>query len=862
MARGKAAPENRPARKGRAPRASARFLRPLAAVRSDLGYSLRGIVRDPGFAAAVILTLALGIAANATMFGIIDRLLLRPPAHVTEPESVVRLGFQQRNASTGEITTSTATSYPVYRELRENVAGFAELGVVGPPGDASLGRGLEAEIVRRSAASASFFRVLGVRPEAGRFFLEEEDVPPAGQPVAVISHGLWQRRFGGDPAAVGQSIDLDNQSYLIVGVAPRGFLGTSLLNTDVWVPITHLGALRWAGASFLEVDWWEFQGFSWLQPVARVRLDVDPGVAAEQATAVHSALLPDQYAADPDRAVVLGPVIAARGTGFSLSESQRRAVTISLWLLGVAGIVLLIACANVANLLLSRTLRRRRELGVRLAIGVSRGRLAGQIFTEVLLLAALGGAVGLFLTAWGAPLAREVLLPGIEWQDSVVSTRMLLFSFGVITAAALLAALAPAMLASRMHASSLLRQGGGRAGTYRRSSLRGGLVLAQAALCVLLLVGAGLFVRSLQNVHAVELGFDVNQLVRVSWNSSALAMDGPDRAALYERAAEGVERLPQVASTSLAYGTSPFWMNMVTTITVPGLDSIPVTSGGGTYPYHAFVGPEHFRTLGTRIVQGRGFDAADATDGGASVALVSRSMAETLWPRENAIGKCFRMGGTDSSICHEVIGVFEDTRVVNVDGDPPMLYYLPLRGSNRAESTLFVRTTGDASAALPAIRQELQALGAELPAPSLTLIRDSIEPQLRPWRVGAVLFSAFGAVALVLAMLGLYAVIAYDVGQRRQELGVRLALGSPIGRLVRMVVGDAARLAAAGVVVGLAVALLFAGRLEPLLFGVAPRDPFVYVTVAVLLILVALCAAALPARRASLVNPNEALKAE
>jgi putative ABC transport system permease protein len=815
----------------------------------DVRYALRGMRRQPGFAAAIILTLGLAIAANASMFAIIDRLLLQPPQHVANPHDVVRLGFQQRSTQSGELLTSTATTFADYAELRANVTGFAELGVISGPTDASLGRGEDAELVRRAAVSASFFTALGPRPVLGRFFAESEDLPPRGELVAVISHGLWQRKYGGAHDVVGSTLLLDNESFTIIGVAPRGFLGVDPLPVDVWIPVSV------AGAAYGD-DWDQSRNIYWLRPVARLHADATVAATAANASAVHASFYEAEYAADPDRRVVLGPLIAARDPAF-MQPAALRAMNISRWLLGVAGIVLLIAAANVANLLLARTMRRRRELGVRLSLGAGSARLAGQLFIEVLILAVIGAAVGMVLASWAGPLMRNVLLPGFEWHDSAFSVRMLLFSFTIVTFAALLAVAAPAFVATRVQAAGLLRAGS-RGSTYRRSRLRSGLVTLQAALCVLLLVGAGLFVRSLGNAHAVQLGFDSERVITVSWNTQALDRPLPARAALHEQAAERVRQLPQIEDAAVVWGTQPFWVRMRTSFRVPGRDSIPMPGEGG--PWRTVVSPEYFRTAGTAIVRGRGITDQDR-QGSTPVAVVSERMAAIVWPDGDAIGSCFQAGGVDAP-CIEVVGIAADARMFNVDGDAVVQYYVAMQQDPPANHALLVRTTGDAAAAIPTLRRELQAMDPTLPAPSVTPMTERLEPQLRPWRLGATLFTAFGALALVLATLGLYAVIAYDISQRRQELGVRLALGAPLAGLARMVMLDATRLAVVGVVIGLAGALLLAGRVQDLLFGVAARDPLVYAGVAAVLLLVALAAAALPARRATRVDPMEALNAE
>jgi predicted permease len=809
----------------------------------DLRYAIRGLWREPGFAAAVILTFGLALGANATMFGITDRLLLRAPAHVEDPDRVVRIGVEQRSPATGLVMTATAMSYHDFVDLRRDVRGFAEIGVVGGTNDASLGTGPDAELVPAAPASASFFRVLGVRPALGRFFTEDEDHPPHGSHVAVISHSTWQGRFGGSAAVLGQTLELNGTAYAIVGVAPKGFNGIGLQPTAVWLPVTAFNTLSW--------DNWHVRGsgpqVSWLTAVARLAPDVTPPAAAAEATALLAGIYPANFEADPGRRVVLGHIVAARSEGFSPASVQL-AARVSVWLMAVAGVVLLIACANVANLLLGRSLRRRQELAVRLALGVRRARLARQLFTETLLLAMLGGLLGLILAHWGGQVIRAVLLPGFEWQDSPFSARLLLFTLGALVLASLAAAAAPLVLASRTGGASALRSGGHATG--RGSGARSALVVAQGALCVVLLIGAGLFVQSLRNVSAIDPGLAARQLVYVTLPGASHA--------LYEEAAERAIALPQVEGAVLAAGTLPFRMFMsLGGFQAQGVDSVPTPPSGG--PYLARVGPGYFGVAGTSILRGRGITEAD-TDGAQPVVVISRGLSEWIWPGEDALGRCIEVR---SSGCLTIVGVAEDTRTAAIDGDPVSVYYRPLaQTEGNSGLALLVRMTDGGMAGLPALRREMQALDPAMAAVQLQPLEELLAPQLRPWRLGAILFTVFGAIALALATLGLYAVLAYDVAQRRREMGVRMALGATSPHIMRVVLSGAGRLIVVGIALGLTAAALLAPRVEPLLLGVAPRSPLIYLAVAALLIPIGLAAALLPALRALRVEITEALRIE
>jgi putative ABC transport system permease protein len=812
-------------------------------VLQDVRYAFRGLRREPGFSAAVVLTFGLALGANATMFGITDRLLLRAPAHVEDAERVVRIGFQQRSATTGLVTTSPWGSYYDFVDLRERVAGFAEVGVVGGTVDASLGVGADAELIRAAPASASFFRVLGVRPALGRFFTDDEDSPPQGSAVAVLGHDTWHDRFGGSPDVLGRTMELDGTVYTIVGVAPKGFNGIGLQPTAVWLPVTTFNTFSWEDWHLRVPDRVE----NWLQTVARLAEHATPSSAAAEATALLAGIYPEQYEADPDRGVVLGHIVAARSEGFS-PASMQLAARVSVWLMAVAGIVLLIACANVASLLLGRSLRRRQELAVRLALGVGRGRLARQLFTEALLLAALGGLVGLLVSEWGGQLVRVVLLPGFEWQDSPASPRLLLFTLGALVLAAVVAALAPVALAARTGPASVLRAGDSHA-TGRGSQLRSALVVAQGALCVLLLVGAGLFVQSLRNVNAIDVGLAVNQLVYVNLPGGSPA--------LYEQATERARALPYVDDAVLVAATLPFWSTTSRFgLQAEGLDSIPAPASGG--PYVARVGPGYFSVAGTPIVRGRGIAEGDV-EGAQLVTVISEGMSHLLWPGENPLGRCIEVS---SSGCITVVGVAGNTRTAAIDGEPVIVYYLPIAQTEGLGHTLMVRMAAKGTAGLPLLRHEMQMLDPEMAAVRLRPLQELLEPQLRPWRLGAVLFTLFGTIALTLATLGLYAVIAYDVAQRRREMGIRLALGANPRHIVRRVLAGAGRLSTMGILLGLGAAALLAPRVEPMLLGIAPRSMPIYAAVGLLLVLVSLAAALLPAKRALRVEIAGVLRME
>ena len=813
----------------------------------DVRYAVRGVRRQPGFAVAVALTLGFGFGATTAMFAVVDRLLLRPPALVQDHGRVGRIYFSEYFSWFG-VATQQATSYPHFVALRDQTRSLGSVAAYFTK-TASLGRGRDAEPVRTVAASGDYFRLLRVSPQLGRFFGPSDDLPPSGERVAVLGDGFWRRRFAADPTVLGRSIDVDHQTFTIVGVAPPTFTGVSLAPVDVWVPLTTIGA-RIAGD-----DWVHGSGWRWIHLLARLEPGFTRAQAGAEATAVYRAALEAHGRRDSTATVTVASVIAARGPGSgnrALSEAR-----ISVWLSGVALLVLLIGCANAANLLLARAVRRRREMGVRLALGVTRGRLVRQLLVESLLLAFLGGATGLVIARWGGAVLRAALLPHVALPTSVFDARFLAVSGALVLFVAIATGLAPAWQALSQRVASDVRAGV-REGPGGRGRLRSGLVLLQAALSLVLLVGAGLFVRSLHNVRSVELGFDASRVLVVDLNLNDVDDDARDR--LFRRARDQVARLPVVEEASVAI-TAPFWSAVSTHLRIPGVDSIPSSRDGG--PYVNAVTPEFFATTGTSIVAGRGFTDADGSTA-PRVAVVSQTFARIVWAGEDPVGRCMLVGG-DSVPCTTVVGIARDARRESLTDDAPVMqYYVPLDQDQITSGlrTLFVRTRGDPREALAAVRRETQSVSPDLPYPTVQYLVDLVEPEVRPWKLGATLFSIFGGVALALAALGLYSVVAYSVAQRVHEMGVRVALGARGGDLARLVVRETLRVVGLGLALGFMVVLAVGGLVEPLLFRVSPRDPAILVAVAGTLVIVGVLASVGPARRAARVSPAEVLKAE
>jgi predicted permease len=830
----------------------ARGLSVLETIQQDLRYAIRSLRRNPVFTAGVIVTLALGIGANTAMFGVVDRLLFRNPPMLQDPEHVHRVYLAYLDRGTEKIPNTT--EYTRYLDLRRWTSDFSELAAISTR-QLAVGTGTDAREREVATNSATLFDFFDVKPVLGRFFTAQEDTVPVGATVAVLSYGFWQTNYGGRSDVLGQQIEIGAVHYTIIGVAPRDFIGiTDESPPAVFVPITAYAGTFRAGPQL--TNYYTRYNWGWLQVVARRK----PGVTVEQASADLSKAYLQSWNTErslspaltaPEIAhprAIAGPLLTERG------PNQSKLAKVATWVSGVTVIVLLIACANVANLLLARAIRRRREVALRLALGVSRARLIRQLLTETLLLAISGGVVGLMIGYWGGALLRKLVLPDQGAGHTLTDGRTLWFALAVSLAAGTITGLAPILQARRTDLADSLKAGV-REGTHRRSRARTALLLLQAVLSVVLLVGAGLFVRSLRNVHDLRLGYDVDPVLYIGFNRRGVQMSDPDAIALRQRLVERTRGLPGVQSAALGL-TVPFWDTWAENLFVAGIDSVDRL---GEFTLQS-VSPEYFSTVGTRILRGRGIAPEDRADA-PKVVVVTQAMAAKLWPGQEALGQCIRRD-SDTMPCMTVVGISENIHQNSLIDDPGLHYFLPITQFHPEAATIFARMKGDAEEQAESIRRQLQTLMPGDSYLTVTPMSEIIAPNVRSWELGATMFLAFGGLALVLAAIGLYSVIAYDVAQRTHELGVRIALGAGVSDVVRAVVGDGLRFILIGILLGSGLAL-WAGRLiEPLLYAVSPRDPVVFGVVAGVLLLAAGLASLLPALRASRVDPTVALRTE
>jgi putative ABC transport system permease protein len=817
----------------------------------DLRYAMRTLASRKAFTFGVVATLALGIGANATMFGILDRLLFRPPPSMRDASTVHRL--YRHSVDKGEPRVDRNLAFATYVDLKQSMRAFSDIAAF-QTSRLAVGEGESVREVQGTVASASYFSFFDAQPAAGRFFTADEDKVPAGSPVVVLGYGFWQSNYAGRDV-IGEKIRVDSTMATIIGVAPKDFVGMSDQGVPaLYMPITaYTFAIRGAGYP-------KQYGFSWLELIARRKPDVSVAAAQAEVEVAFVQSWRNAYAADPGWGTPEESHVKAELTPVQINRGPQagRDSQVAKWISGVALIVLLIACANVANLFLSRALGRRREIAVRLALGVSRARLTRQLLTESLLIAFLGGVAGLAIAHWGADLVRRWFLPADLEVQVFTDTRTLIFSAIATLLVALGTGLVPALRAGRADVTSALKASD-RGTSREHARLRTGLLVFQVALSVVLLVGAGLFVRSLENASSYRLGYDSDKVLVAAVQARGLRLSDAERVALQNRIETAAASVPGVTHVTGALSI-PFWANDSRGLLAPGVESV---NGRGRFIYQV-ASPGYFATMGTRILRGRAFDANDRA-GTAPVVVVSEGMARAIWSDRDALGQCLQFQSNDGKPqpCMTVVGISEEMHLRSWADAREYSYYVPaLQIADPPELKVFARVAGSTADFVEPLRRRVQA---EIPGAAYVRVVPMtrlVEPNLRSWKLGATMFVAFGVLALVLAAIGLYSLVAYDVAQRRRELSVRIALGASVRRVIGSVVGRGARLVAVGVAIGGSIAIWLAPSLESQMFQQSPRDPSVLGVVVVTLVAAGLAATALPALRASRVDPVEALREE
>ena len=811
----------------------------------DLRYGLRMLWKTPGFTVVAVVSLALGIGLNTAIFSIVNVILIRPVPMVKEQGRVVWL--------------RAPISYPDYVDYKEQTQSFEGMAAVTGTSEFSLARGGEPELIKGEYVTENYFDVLKVGALKGRTFVKEEGQTPT--PVVVLSEHLWRTRFDSDSTIIGRQISLNGLGFTVVGVAPKNFIGTEVgLNRELWVPLSMQPVLNPPEASrsadpvsnrFQERD------SHWLAVFARLK----PGVSREQAGTELTTVA--RHVAETYRGKVsaetLRSVQLLRMSGGMDPRDQEEALPLAGIVMVVVALVLLIACANIASLLLARAAVRRRETAIRQALGATRPRLVRQWLTESILLGVAGGALGLLLALW----ANQLLISYLQTTplaslDLGLDWRVLAFTLGVSVTTGIVFGLAPALQASRLDIVMALKSEDAQRAGSRRSRLRAVFVTAQVTLSVVLLVGAGLFIRSLQSANTIDPGFRVERALTVPINLGLLRYKETEGENFYRNLLARVEAQPGVERASLVrFAQLGFSYAQFQVFKEGGHD--PQTDEGISTGFNV-VGPNYFKTMETPLLRGRDFAETDRK-GAPGVVVLNETLAATLWPGEDALGKRVSVSGPEGPFL-EVVGVARDGKYRSLGETPHPYIYQPLLQSYDPKMTLVVRTTGEPQSVAAAVREQIRALDANLPVADVKTLRDQLDLSLFPSRVAAWTLGGFGVLALLLAAIGIYGVVSYSVAQRTREIGVRMALGAKEKDVLRLVLGEGLFVIAVGLALGLLLAVAATRVIAGFLYGVGATDPLTFAGVPLLLGFVALVASYIPARRATKVDPLVALRYE
>jgi putative ABC transport system permease protein len=819
-------------------------------LRRDVRYALRTMTREPGFTAAVVVTLALGIGATTTVFSRIDAVLLRHPA-IAQPDRVVSVHSvwaARATANPGRGDQLGTSSYPDYVDLRDSavlqgLAAFATIGLALETNGVT--ERIDAEIV-----SGNYFDVLGVRAAVGRTFGSDDDRIGFPARVVVLSHRIWRQRFGGDRNIVGRSISLNGSAYTVVGVAPREFAGVELgAVPEAWVPMAMQEEVRPASAALRQrlgsarLD--GARDVRWLSLVARLKNEATLAASAAALDTIGRRLAVAFSATNRDITATAVPL--GEGSGV-----RTRARPVLVLLTAAVVLVLAIACANVASLLLARALSRRREVAVRIAIGAGHGQLVRQWLTEAVILGLLGAAGGVLLAGWGAPVLHGFGLP--ESVDLATNRRIVAFALAVGVGTGLVVGLATFLQSTRGAMVNALRGAGGLASVGPRAGrLRSVFVVLQVAMSLVLLVGAGLLVRTVQKAYAVELGYDVERvLVADVTTGDGVAPDAGQ--VLYDRLLERLNGLPGVASASAARITVLSGSARTVPLSLDGQP--PRADRSNLIPVRVNVITERYlETMGISLLRGRAFQRSDGP-GSPRVAIVSRSLADRLWPNADPIGRSFL-----STSRLEVVGVVPDVVYLNAtERDPRPVFYLPLTQNYESSVALHLRVADDPLAIVAGLRQAVRDVDVRLSLTRARTLVEELDRSMTSRRTIALLVGVLSAGALLLSTVGLYGAMAYSTRQRTSEVGLRLALGATPGSVMNLIVFAGLRLVSMGVAIGLAAAFFGARYLRSQLFGIEPTDPATWIVVTAMLATVALIACVIPARRAMHIDPAVTLK--
>ena len=827
----------------------------------DLRFGLRTLRKNPGFTAIAVLTLALGIGANTAIFSLLNAVLLRP-LPVEKPGELVLLGRGRAAGSAGDFADTQLYSYPFYRQVQQKNQVFSDLSAILslPLGMHGLVAGrTELELLHVQLVSGTYFRMLGVKPWLGRSMTEAEDEPAGGHPVAMVSYSWWDQRFASDPAIVGKTVTLGSTVYTIVGVAPRGFFGTAVgQSPDVWIPLSMEKQIS-PGWNGLDDKW-----FQSLNILGRLKRGVTIGQAQAQVNLLANQIWRDSAGSTLTKAQeddLRHAQIELTSIKQGLPHIRYGAETPLEILMAVVGLVLLIVCANLANLLLARATTREREIAVRMSLGAGRGRLVRQMLTESLVLALAGAALGILFAGW----AGKVLVAMVPHGDEPLllnvapDARVLGFTLLVSLATALLCGLAPALRATRIALGSSLKEARGSVASTSRTRLAKALIVSQVALSFMLLIGAGLFLRTLVNLSNVNTGFNKENVLLFGIDPPAVGYKEDLRlVGLYQQIEQRVSTLPGVRADSISFFTfdQGEWTDSVCVIgrTPTPQDDMMVT--------HNVVGPGYFATMGIPLLLGRAFAPHD-TGASPKVAIVNEAFARGYLSGGSPIGKHFGLGSDPKhSNDIEVVGVVKNAKYQDLGERPFPAAYFPYSQRVQYLNDFEVRFTGKPEVVIAEVRQAVSQIDHSLPLAYTGTLVEQVNRSLAGQSLIARLSTFFGMLAAFLACIGIYGLAAYAVTRRTNEIGIRMALGAEASGVLWMVMRESLTLAALGVAIGIPVSLAAARLIESVLYGLKTTDPATIALAALVMIAVAALAAYLPARRASKVDPKVALRYE
>jgi predicted permease len=810
----------------------------------DVRLGLRALFKAPVFTAAVVITLGLGIGANAAVFTIVNRLLLKP-LPVKDAAGLYVLAVQHEGNEEPH-----NVSWLDYLDFRDKSGAFEDLAAYDVD-FAGLSTGDRAERVTVTYVTSNYFSMLGVPPALGRVIQPSDAQAPGGDPMIVLGNAYWARRFNRDPSIVGRSVAINGKPFTVAGVVPEWFQGVyALVEFDGYLPLSMLPADSYRNMTTKRDE-------HALHVIGRLKR----GLGGDQAQAAVSVLAKQLESQYPDtNKSVRARVIAERLARPEANSADQTPVIAGIFLL-LVGLVLLVACVNVINLIMVRATTRQREMAVRAALGAARRRLVGQMLTESLLLAILGAAAGAGVGRAASSMIGSIQLPGdLPFRfDLSYDWRVFGYIAGIALAAGIGVGLLPALRASRADLNSVLREGGrGSSDGSGRQRARSVLVVAQVAVSLVLLVAAGLFVRSVRSAESIDLGFDPSHVLNVALDVAQQGYDEPRGRAFYDELLTRAKRLPGVQAASLAYSVPLSYYNASAFLEIEGQPPV-ANARRPTAGYNA-VTPEYLDTLRPRLLQGRFIAAADDRRG-RKVAVVNQFFAQHYWPNQDPIGKRFRSTDLQNDWL-EVVGVVQNGKESGLFADPSGYFYVPLAQQYKSLRVLQVRTAGDPAALAPAVGREVRALDADLPMFDVTPMERMIQGPNGFFlvRMGALFGGALGLLGLALALVGVYGVVSYAASQRTQELGVRIALGASSADIVRLVLGRGLVLVGIGVLLGLAAALAISRLLANFLFNISPSDPITFATVPLLLGLMALIASYVPAFRATRIDPSVALR--